>query len=933
MSSIRKRFPVAALLTLSVALLTWACGDSGGNTGPTHTTPDPEPVASVTVAPDSVGIDVEDTQQFSATLRDASGNVLTGRTITWTTSSQTVAPISSSGLVTGGEPGQATITATSEGRSGTATVTVTQALAQDVVAAGTIGPDGGSIGTGDVGLSIDPGELSASTQIEIATYDEPIEEFGSDLATSQYVLRGFPEGQEVQVRVRIRATAPLHEESLIGLGVPIIEDSNDDQLFEPGLLLSEAVDSAGYLVATVTVRGGGAQSTPAGLASGAAAAADTLRRGVVGGVTGAKTDTIAGGRWVIRSWGKPRAELDPMVTRAAKLLNDAWTTLEGMGYSMDHRTQWPMEVQIYPQRAGRYGAFCRKLPFPLDVNLGYFRFNTWAFDQPDMAGTAIHEFYHFVQARYTEGMTQEKEAIYKWVKEAGSTWIEELAPDTLNEFQTGFFRGQRNDLFLGLYPTLRAKDGYGKAPLMKYTASRWGNGQVKKIFESVKAEEKGVDAVLGNIDETPATWWPDLLTKYMKGEIYPLTPDSLPPNRDEVILTAGYFPFQTGYSLKTMGADLFRFDPTSIDLGTGTTLTLRLPKPAHDAGVRILPFRKDAAGKWEEQGGLADSLVIQGSDLKLGREYGVYVIETTPVSPYNESMGAILEFDLGYTDGDWYAENAEVLNDAITYTRTSQNDTTWIDVADNIESFMGLLASGGVWKRTSDDKNRYVWEPTEDFAETLAEFNITASSEARIPSADTIILGSLLDSRVDSLLLKAEFDIDPPTEPVGESGNPAAFGGVGLLLLVGLVMRRKKPILVATMAAASGLFFWGCGITFINFSLKYRYEFGFEFPTLKGSAEDANVPLVELTQGTGTFFVDRYRTEYWEEITNDEGEVVDSVAVITTATGQATVRLDAKLYQDGHPEDEEVAAWIRASGLRGVPPAELREALRAKIRW
>ena len=87
--------------------------------------PPPPPVASVTVAPPTPSITAGSTVQLTATLRDAGGNTLTGRTVTWTTSASGVAIVSASGLVTGISAGGATITATSEGVSGTSTVTVT----------------------------------------------------------------------------------------------------------------------------------------------------------------------------------------------------------------------------------------------------------------------------------------------------------------------------------------------------------------------------------------------------------------------------------------------------------------------------------------------------------------------------------------------------------------------------------------------------------------------------------------------------------------------------------------------------------------------------------------------------------------------------------------------------------------------------------------
>src|SRR5206468_3343642 len=83
------------------------------------------PVSSVTVSPASATVQVGQTVQLTATPKDASGNPLTGRMVTWSSSNNSVASVTSSGLVSGGAAGSATITATSEGQSGTASITVT----------------------------------------------------------------------------------------------------------------------------------------------------------------------------------------------------------------------------------------------------------------------------------------------------------------------------------------------------------------------------------------------------------------------------------------------------------------------------------------------------------------------------------------------------------------------------------------------------------------------------------------------------------------------------------------------------------------------------------------------------------------------------------------------------------------------------------------
>lgn len=96
---------------------------NGATTGSTA------PVASVMVTPTAVTLGIGATQQFAAVLRDADGNLLTGRTISWSSSNPLVASVGSSGLVTTLAEGTATISAISEGKTGTASATVTTTAA------------------------------------------------------------------------------------------------------------------------------------------------------------------------------------------------------------------------------------------------------------------------------------------------------------------------------------------------------------------------------------------------------------------------------------------------------------------------------------------------------------------------------------------------------------------------------------------------------------------------------------------------------------------------------------------------------------------------------------------------------------------------------------------------------------------------------------
>lgn len=106
---------------------------SEGRAGTAVVTVAPVPVASVDVAPSGSTLQPGQTAQLTATPRDAAGNPLSGRTISWSSSDTQVATVSNTGLVTAVRVGSATITATSEERSGSASVNVTTVPVGSVV--------------------------------------------------------------------------------------------------------------------------------------------------------------------------------------------------------------------------------------------------------------------------------------------------------------------------------------------------------------------------------------------------------------------------------------------------------------------------------------------------------------------------------------------------------------------------------------------------------------------------------------------------------------------------------------------------------------------------------------------------------------------------------------------------------------------------------
>lgn len=97
---------------------------SEGRSGAATLTVTPVPVASVTVSLASSALTIGQTTQATASIKDASGNALTGRAVTWSSDVPAIATVNASGVVNAVSPGSANITATSESHTGSAPITV-----------------------------------------------------------------------------------------------------------------------------------------------------------------------------------------------------------------------------------------------------------------------------------------------------------------------------------------------------------------------------------------------------------------------------------------------------------------------------------------------------------------------------------------------------------------------------------------------------------------------------------------------------------------------------------------------------------------------------------------------------------------------------------------------------------------------------------------
>ncbi len=126
------------------------------------------PVAAVymvSVSPSSSSVAAGGTVQLTARAQDQSGNEIPGKTFSWTSSNAEVASVTSSGLVLASIPGSTTITATTDGVSGSASVTVTGASAPTVTARS---PDGSGVSIGTAVTVVFSEAMSNSTSVTVS---------------------------------------------------------------------------------------------------------------------------------------------------------------------------------------------------------------------------------------------------------------------------------------------------------------------------------------------------------------------------------------------------------------------------------------------------------------------------------------------------------------------------------------------------------------------------------------------------------------------------------------------------------------------------------------------------------------------------------------------------------------------------------------------
>ncbi len=909
----RQWFPTAASLLAALALSSAACGGGGDDITPPP--PPAKPVATVVVSPGTATVNVAATVQFAATLRDAGGTLLSGRRIAWASQSQAVATVNTSGLVTGVAPGTTTITATSEGKTGSAQVTVTPQTQGQVIAQALIGPAGGTVATDDIGVAIAPGAFTGIQTVRLIRDPARGSDYPDNAGSLVYQVDGIPAGQTVQVRMRIRLTQPLWGQGAINIATPTVAFEDETGTIM-GTRLFPATDSSGWLVATVPLTG--RASSAASGAPGTASGFDPMdfrAAAEVSGLVGIFHATSSAGHF--EGWGfgagKVLAEATRKVNKTLPLLEQAYSTVEALGYSFAHRTAWPIDVYIFPYKNAR-GAYYSVLPPPLDPNLSYISYSPALVDDPYYPGTVIHEFFHFTQAYFTSGFGETALVEALWLNEATATYMAERHPASPAPYLNPTAWSWRDSLFSGLDRELPANSGYGKAPIIRYMVDRWGIGTLRQVYDRIRTGETPVAALTTTMPEPVDAWWPALLTQNLATGIYAWDIGERQPKDYPLVYSRSLRLGEGSCNIPESHPLFAKFEYFSRDT-TWFGGTYRLPvyftDPVKDRAI-LLAFRKSPGAAAYQVVDKGDTVFVPAELLNSRDTALVVVTQTGAQSPYRGHLEVECRVDLRLPEADWHVRAVTSEDNRMSFACDHPGDTVEFDAADNAVSLASLLASGGTWTRKAGvTPDRYEWVPTPAFADTLTKYRMSAQSSVQV--------GGLLR---DSVIVEGRLTIDwlsarNPSSPIHFPPLPEwLLLLVPAGLLVALLRRRVRWAVPATVGITVAVF-GACELGQIAFAIDESFEFRYGEFRFVADPGTPNTALMTLADGKGRTTLNSYRSEYWTYVTDGAGAKVDSTRSSCTGTGSATYVVAGEAWADGFEPPDPAAVPGPGSLFRG----------------
>jgi len=369
----------------------------------------------------------------------------------------------------------------------------------------TIGPSGGNISAEGFQLTVPAGAFDEDVELTLREGDEDFPEDGGAWATGQYLLEGLPAVFHEPLELVLDVTSEGDGEPLVLLGETVFVRSlqEEDLAWQP----LEAEHARGAL--TVTLE-------PAEDAGKSRVDYEFMDLPLGGTFYYSLTETAH-----FRIY-RPLGMSDP-ATQLGTYLEEAYTDIQGLGFSYDRRTRWPVRAVVLAMPSNRYGESVGSV---WGWNYGSLRFSTAKLtDYAAMRTTAGHEFFHLVQDFYDPRGAYDRATSasrHYWVDEACAVWAEELFTDAAN-YVSPIRSGLVAEPFEGLHAGIDDNagfHGYGMSALIKWIADMEDEGLVSTIYEHIQGGEHPARAVQLAVGGPYEAWLNEFFQDYFRGLVY-----------------------------------------------------------------------------------------------------------------------------------------------------------------------------------------------------------------------------------------------------------------------------------------------------------------------------------------------------------------------------------------------------------------------------
>ncbi|MBK7174383.1 MAG: hypothetical protein IPH84_14380 [Bacteroidales bacterium] len=342
--------------------------------------------------------------------------------------------------------------------------------------------------------------FTSEQEIKVYQSDEQTA-FGAESVSGQFYIKGLPDTYSKPLRISIKYSGSLANESYIAFGDYYYCHSPVDTIQLYKMLPAE--DSSGYLVSYISPVVGGKANTPR-----------------YQGVWGLPVCLISNYYTYTTNHFQIRFPFQYSGVQGVEEIGDG---LEGAFDSLtkwtfrNSRTKYPIEVTIMNLPPKVYGQGGREAPY--GVNDGVIQINSGIMNNHELCRTiGAHEYFHLVLGYYSESHD------YDWPQDACCTWFESYFANNPSTYLSPTRAGREGAPFDGLQAGIVSfgadEHGYGASSVIKYIAKTWGIDAIRMIWEAEYSQ--GQTPCNGMRQQTAlyTEWWGDFLNEYFLGNIY-----------------------------------------------------------------------------------------------------------------------------------------------------------------------------------------------------------------------------------------------------------------------------------------------------------------------------------------------------------------------------------------------------------------------------